>query len=54
VPEVVEADVRQTGLLEQGLEGAVTEVGGVDKGPALRREDEAAGLVEGAHPLYLL
>ena len=28
VPEVVEADVRQTSKLKKGLEGAATEVGG--------------------------
>jgi mono/diheme cytochrome c family protein len=44
--EVVEADVGQSRPLKQGLEGAVAEVGGVDEGPALRGEDEAAGLVE--------
>jgi hypothetical protein len=38
--EVVEADVRQSGSLEKGLEGAVAEVRGVDEGPALRGKDE--------------
>ena len=51
--EVVEADVRQFRPLEQRLEGAVTEVGRVDEGSALRREDETAGLVKGAYPLHL-
>ena len=49
--EVMKADVRQPGVLEQGLEGAVAEVGGVDKGAVLRGEDEAAGLVEGTYAL---
>ncbi len=32
VPEVVEADVRQPGTLEQRLEAAITEIRGVDEG----------------------
>jgi hypothetical protein len=50
MPEVVKADVSQPGALEQRLERAVAEVGGVDEGAALRGKDEAAGLVEGANP----
>src|SRR5215204_5559610 len=53
VPEVMEADVRQSGPPQKGLEGAVTEVRWVDGGAVLRGEDEAAGLVEGTHPFHL-
>jgi hypothetical protein len=50
----VEADVWQLGTLEQRLEGAVAEVGGVDEGSDLRSEDETARLVKRAHTLHLL
>jgi hypothetical protein len=54
VPEVVKADVRQASSLEKGLEGAIAEVRRVDDRVALRSEDEATGLIEGAYslPLY--
>ena len=50
MPEVMEADVRPRFAErppEQGLEGAVTQIGRVNEGAVLRGEDEAAGLVEG-------
>src|SRR5215211_2229353 len=53
VPEVMEANVRQSGPPQKRLEGAVTEVRWVDEGAVLRGEDEAAGLVEGTHPFHL-
>jgi hypothetical protein len=53
VPEVMEADVRQSGPPQKRLEGAVTEVRWVDEGAVLRSEYEAAGLVEGTHPFHL-
>src|SRR5215212_10952591 len=56
VTEVVKADVRAAFAErppEQRLEGSVAKVGGVDEGAVLRGEDEAAGLVEGAHLFHL-
>ena len=45
MPEVVETDIREPRPLEQGLERAVAEVGGIYEGPTLCGEDETAGLV---------
>src|SRR5688500_10708092 len=48
------SSVAQLGALDERVEGAVAEVGGVDGGAALGGEDEAARLVEGSQPLHLL
>jgi hypothetical protein len=53
VPEVVEADVGETGLLEERRETTLSEVGRVDRGPDLRGEDEAMVAVEVSCRLYL-
>ena len=54
VAEVVEADRRQAGLFQEWLEGAVSEIRGVDDRARLRGKDKSARLVEGAQPLRLL
>src|SRR5215212_11279478 len=54
VPKVVEAGIGwKTGTFEESSEGAVSEVGRVDDAADLVGENEAAGSVEGAHPLHL-
>jgi hypothetical protein len=52
----VKADVRPVFAErppEQRFEGSVAKVGGIYEGAALRGEDEAARLVEGAHLFHL-
>ena len=51
--QVVEADRPEPGTLEERREGTVAQVRGIDDCARLRSEDEAAQLVEVAHPLHL-
>jgi hypothetical protein len=46
VPEVVEADVRETGSLQERGERTLPEVRGVDRAARLRGEDQALVLTE--------
>jgi hypothetical protein len=54
MPEVVEAYRAEPGTPQERLEGAVSQVGGVDKRARRRGEDETARLVERAHAFHLL
>ena len=54
VPEVVEADVGETGLLEERRKGTLSEIGGVDRGPGLACEDQALIVVEVSQVFVLL
>lgn len=54
VAEIVEADRRQAGPLQERLERTVSKVGRVGDRARLRSENESARLVELAYPLYLL
>jgi hypothetical protein len=53
VPEVVEANLRQARLLEQGLEAAGGDVLAGERLAILRGEDETVLALQTAHPIYL-
>ena len=54
VPEVVEADVGETDLLQERRKGTLSEIGGVDRGPGLACEDQALIVVGVFQGFYLL
>ena len=54
VPEVVEADVGETDLLQERRKGTLSEIGGVDRGPGLACEDQALIVVRVFQGFYLL
>ena len=52
MPEVMQADTRETGFFQERGEAALSEVGRVDRGPDLRGEDEALVSVEVSECFY--
>ena len=54
MPRIVQADRWEAGAFEQGLGGAVAQVGRVDQAAEIVDEYETTGAVEEAHALHLL
>lgn len=54
VPEVMEADVGETDLLQERRKGTLSEIGRVDRGPGLACEDQALIVVGVFQGFYLL
>ena len=54
MPEVVEAEVGETDLLQERRKGTLSEIGGIDRGSGLACEDQALIVVGVFQDFYLL